>query len=183
VKSKLKIAEAPDFKLAGEFKAINPPAVHHYDDIWPGLPVEEYEKKVTWGVPIEIAAGVDLSRLQISGALYAQACAMECIAPQDYKFVARLGAADPETAALTADTKDSAPGTSIQGSPKKPGVSRFQPTGSHVMLTGVLRPATTTPRSIAKLIMSRRSSYSPKRLACISNRRGPSGRPLRWPAV
>jgi suppressor for copper-sensitivity B len=162
VKSKLKITASPDFKLTGEFKPLDPPAVHHYDDIWPGLPVEEYEKRVTWGAPIEIAAGVDPSKLQIAGAVNAQACAKECIAPQDYKFVARLGSGEHEArlppaqdaGKTAAVSKDIGVGTPQPNSADSAWNARYQPAGSQATLTGMLRPGVTTPGSIARLIIN-----------------------------
>jgi suppressor for copper-sensitivity B len=162
VKSKLKITASPDFKLTSEFKPLDPPAVHHYDDIWPGLPVEEYEKRVTWGAPIEIAAGVDPSKLQIAGAVNAQACAKECIAPQDYKFVARLGSGEHEArlppaqdaGKTAAVSKDIGVGAPQPNSADSTGSARYQPAGSQVTLTGVLRPGMTTPGSVARLIIN-----------------------------
>ena len=69
IKSRIKLAASGDYKIAGDFKPIQPPEVHHYDDIWPGLPVEEHEGSVTWSAPIELAAGVDPAKLQIAGAV------------------------------------------------------------------------------------------------------------------
>jgi suppressor for copper-sensitivity B len=161
IKSKLKLTTAPDYKLAGEFKALEQPTIHHYEDIYPGLPVEEHEKRVTWAAPIEIASGVDLSKLQIAGALNAQACSSACLAPQDYKFVARLGSGDQETqppSQATANTsavaKDVSTGSQQSRQPETAGVARFQPAGSHAVLTGVLRPATTPPGSAARIIIN-----------------------------
>src|SRR5215475_5229294 len=48
VTTKIKLDKSPDVKLLGDFKATVAPKVHEYADIWPNLPVEEHEGKVTW---------------------------------------------------------------------------------------------------------------------------------------
>src|SRR3954463_13730880 len=96
VKSKIKLAQTADFKIAGDFKPLKPADVHRYEDIYPSLPVEEHQGHVVWVAPIDIAAGVDPAKLEIAGAVNAQVCSTSCLAPKDYKFVARLGKASPE---------------------------------------------------------------------------------------
>lgn len=98
-KSRIKLTASPDFKLAGEFKPEKQPAVHKYDDVWPGLSVEEHEGRVTWSAPIELAADADPAKLEIAGAVNAQVCAKECLPPRDYKFTARLKGRPPAAAA------------------------------------------------------------------------------------
>ncbi len=161
-KTKLSLAQSPDYKLAGEFKPLNQPTVHHYDDIYPGLPVEEHEKNISWAAPIEIATGVDISKLQISGAVNAQACAKECLMPQDYKFVARLGSGEHEARLSPAQdagktaavSKDIGVGAPQPNSADSAWSARYQPAASQVTLTGVLRPGVTTPGSVARLIIN-----------------------------
>jgi len=58
LKTKLKLTASPDFKV-GEFKPEKSATVHHYEDIYPGLPVEEHEGQVVWTAPIEFAEGVE----------------------------------------------------------------------------------------------------------------------------
>ena len=213
VKSKIKITEAPDFKLAGEFKAINPPAVHHYDDIWPGLPVEEYEKKATWAVPIEIAAGVDLSKLQISARCMPRPVRRNVLrrritnlSPGWVPPIRKCHCFQCKHCGTNCGHKRLCPGNLNSGLAQNTrsftfSANRFASNVNRRVAPGyndsrehqqssssapILRPAGTFmhwPTKRSTIFPSRRSSYSPKRLACISNRRGPSGRPLRWPAV
>ncbi|HTQ37947.1 MAG TPA: thioredoxin family protein [Pirellulales bacterium] len=89
-KTRLKVATSADYKVTGDFHAKPAAEIHHYEDIWPGLVVEEHEGRVTWSAPLEIAAGVNVAKLEIPGAVYAQVCAKDCLPPTDYKFVARL---------------------------------------------------------------------------------------------
>ncbi len=105
-KTRIKLADSAGYKLAGDFKANPPPTVHHYDDIWPNLVVEEHEGQVTWSAPIEIAAAANPSQLEIAGAVNAQVCAKDCLPPTDYKFVARLKAGS--AVATMADIKPAA---------------------------------------------------------------------------
>ncbi|MBA4017366.1 MAG: hypothetical protein C0483_09355 [Pirellula sp.] len=55
------------------------------------LLVETHEGSVTWSAPLDLAAGVDAAKLELSGKVYAQACENVCLPPQDYKFTAKLG--------------------------------------------------------------------------------------------
>src|SRR5690349_19213264 len=42
--------------------------------VWTGLKMEEHEGEVTWYVPIEVTAGVDPRRLEISGVIHVEVC-------------------------------------------------------------------------------------------------------------
>jgi thiol:disulfide interchange protein DsbD len=54
--------------------------------------LESHEGTVTWSAPIEIAPGVDPSKLKIAGVVNAQPCdANSCFPPEDYAFTASLG--------------------------------------------------------------------------------------------
>jgi DsbC/DsbD-like thiol-disulfide interchange protein len=90
VPTKIKLDESKQFKPPAEFKPTKPPEVHEYPKAWKDLKVEEHRGSVTWKGTIELAAGVDLKTLEIKGAVYAQACADQCIAPKSYPFIARL---------------------------------------------------------------------------------------------
>ena len=90
LKSKITLEPSDQYRLAGDWTPVTRPEVHEYPDAWPGLPVEQYEGSVTWQAPVELAAGVDPSKLQIQGALNAQACKESCLPPRDYKFTATL---------------------------------------------------------------------------------------------
>ncbi len=89
-KSKIKLVVSPQYKVTGGFKPDKQPAIHKYEDVWPGLSVEEHEGKVTWSAPIELTADADPETLEINGAVNAQVCAKECLPPRDYKFTVRL---------------------------------------------------------------------------------------------
>jgi thiol:disulfide interchange protein len=102
IATKIKLDESPILKAAGEFKPTKPPEVHEYPKAWKDLKVEEHHGSVTWKGTIELAEGVDPAKVEILGAVYAQACADQCIAPKSYKFTARLASessADPRAAA------------------------------------------------------------------------------------
>ena len=74
IQTKIKIGKSSELKLAGDFKAVEPPKAHRYPEIWPNLSVEEQDGRVTWIAPIELAPGVDPAKLEIAGAVYAQVC-------------------------------------------------------------------------------------------------------------
>ncbi len=146
LKTKIKLNASADYKLAGEFQPNPPPTVHHYDDIWPNLPVEEHDGRVTWSAPIEIAPGANLNALQISGAVNAQVCAKDCLPPTDYKFVARLEGGSAQTAAVSkpmaADDRSSPP------------AATYKPNLVHLALGGEIKPAVASPGSVAHLAIT-----------------------------
>jgi cytochrome c biogenesis protein CcdA/DsbC/DsbD-like thiol-disulfide interchange protein len=92
IPTKIKLDESKEFKAHGDFKPTKPPEVHEYPKAWKGLKVEEHHGSVTWKGIVELTSGVDPARLEIKGAVYAQACAEQCLAPKSYRFVARLNA-------------------------------------------------------------------------------------------
>jgi thiol:disulfide interchange protein len=180
LRTKLKISDSPNYKLAGEFKALQPAVVHHYDDIYPKLPVEEHQGRVTWAAPIDFPKTADLNKLEIAGAVNAQACKTDCLLPEDYKFVAKLGTIKPADAealekllkstqvatgdaAKPADAKSTVPNESKSGAPPvtgtsptqtAPGVARYKSSMSQITLSGKVEPATVSPGSIAKLVIT-----------------------------
>lgn len=149
--SKIKLAPSNDFKLLGDFTPSQAPEKHTYQEVWPDLVVEEHEGTITWSAPIEFAAGVDPSKIEIGGSLYAQACSTgnTCLFPTDFKFTARLTKAegDKPVGGTSAAANQAAPAP-----PAKPnGTETYQHDLSHVTLQGSLEPAVATPGSIARL--------------------------------
>jgi suppressor for copper-sensitivity B len=160
LKTKLKLTASPDFKLLGDFKSEKPAAVHHYEDIYPGLPVEEHEGQVVWTAPIEFAAGVDPAKLTIGGAVNAQVCAKECYPPTDYKFVTKFDPklsvesapaavpastpTAPVSAPASAPTKRLFGSQSVAGPPSGTSGEVYHPSSAHVTFTGRVEPATAT---------------------------------------
>ncbi|MGC3969063.1 MAG: cytochrome c biogenesis protein CcdA [Pirellulales bacterium] len=53
--------------------------------------VETHESVITWTAPMAFAEGVDPTKLELAGRVFAQACEKVCLAPQDYKFAAKAG--------------------------------------------------------------------------------------------
>lgn len=148
-KTRIKLAESAGYKLAGDFTANPPATVHHYDDIWPNLVVEEHEGEVTWSAPIEIAAGANPAQLEIAGAVNAQVCAKDCLPPTDYKFVARLKAG---TATATTALVDIKPAAVESGS--SAATVLYKPNTAHIAISGAIQPAVATPGSIAHLTIT-----------------------------
>jgi suppressor for copper-sensitivity B len=146
LKTKVKLNPSADYKLAGDFQPNPPPTVHHYDDIWPNLAVEEHEGRVTWSAPIEIAPGANLNSLQISGAFNSQVCAKDCLPPTDYKFVAHLEAGNAQSAAVSkmvaADNSSSPPAVT------------YKPNMVHLAFGGEIKPAVVPPGNVAHLVIS-----------------------------
>lgn len=87
IATKIKLTPGP-YKTTGDFKASPAPKSHIDKEAWPGLKLEEHEKSVAWTAPIEFDEGVDPTEVEISGKVYAQACAASCLPPQDTPFKA-----------------------------------------------------------------------------------------------
>ena len=170
IRSKIKLPPSSDYRLLGDFSVDPPAAVHQYNDIWPDLKVEEHSGKVTWQAPIELAAGVDPTKLEIAGAVNAQACADTCIPPKDYKFVARLATGgsqagnppgspplgNPQVGNPTPPMRTAAietPGRpAAAGDGERPGIDILR--AGHATLRGRIEPGTVAPGGQARLILS-----------------------------
>lgn len=100
--------------------------------------VETHEHLARWTAPIEFASGVDPTKLELKGTVFAQACANVCLPPQDYKFTAALGkeAASTSPAPSTGGSvyPDSAISTTatVSAAPPMPGGSGGPPSPSVV---------------------------------------------------
>ena len=94
VATKIKLSESSGFRPPADFKPTKPPEVHQYPEAWKDLKVEEHHESVTWKGTIEISKATDPAKLEIKGAVYAQACAEQCLAPKSYPFTARLAQGD-----------------------------------------------------------------------------------------
>jgi thiol:disulfide interchange protein len=170
IRSKIKLSPSSDYRLLGDFTVSPAAEVHEYSDIWPGLKVEEHTGKVTWQVPIEIAAGVDPARLEIAGAVYAQLCAETCLPPKDYKFVATVapGSATAAAGRTVLASKSATPSSPVPLSPapavptaagSAPGPGE-PPAGSEVLRTpyvsirGRIEPGVVAAGGKAQLVLT-----------------------------
>jgi thiol:disulfide interchange protein len=50
------------------------PETHFYEDIWPGLPVEEHEGTITWSALVPLAEGQSADDVQFSVKVFGQVC-------------------------------------------------------------------------------------------------------------
>ncbi|MGF1581023.1 MAG: protein-disulfide reductase DsbD family protein [Gemmataceae bacterium] len=93
---------APQFKLDpsagvtinGQFSPSRPPKIKRHKTI----PVElhEYYGEITWTAPVKIAEGVNVNELEVPGKARIQACHDGgCLAPHEYKFVAKYNQTQP----------------------------------------------------------------------------------------
>jgi len=88
--TKIKLDENPAYKLAGDFTAIPKPDAHK-EAIFDNLVVETHEGRVTWWVPLEMAAGFDPAKTPVAGKLTYQACNdQNCLPPTAVKFSAKV---------------------------------------------------------------------------------------------
>ncbi|WP_442481844.1 cytochrome c biogenesis protein CcdA [Aeoliella sp. SH292] len=86
----LKLSESKDYKPIGDWRAFPEPHTRTDPKTWPGLKLEEHDNKVTWYLPIEFAAGVDVATAKVTGTASIQACKDSCM-PIDVDFVAKQG--------------------------------------------------------------------------------------------
>ncbi|MGD0382476.1 MAG: thioredoxin family protein [Thermoguttaceae bacterium] len=93
IRTKIQLAESPQYRLAGEFQSQPPPKKEKEPDAFGDLTIESHFGTVTWYAPLELAAGADPARLRIDGKVGFQACdANSCIPPRDIAFSAIQGA-------------------------------------------------------------------------------------------
>ncbi|RMG00994.1 MAG: hypothetical protein D6741_05900, partial [Planctomycetota bacterium] len=84
VPTRITLKESPDYRLAGSFQSHPLPHVGQ-EPAFPGVTVETHEGSVVWVAALEIAPGVDVSRLVIEGTVRAQPCdADSCMPPQPF---------------------------------------------------------------------------------------------------
>lgn len=137
--TKIRLAESKQVHLAGEFTAQPKPKVSLEADVWPDLPIETHEGRVTWSAPLEIAADTPLEALRIDGTLEAQACnATGCLPPKEYSFTAKVKALAGAVGQYHADNTHAtirgqiAPRTIAPGEPLRLTLSVEPTAGYHV---------------------------------------------------
>jgi thiol:disulfide interchange protein len=91
----LSIAEGQPVKLLGPFKAIQPPATHIDQKVWPGLQLREHTDEVTWYAPVELADSVSPAAFALKGFLNGQACDESSCVPLNLEFTAHVGPGMP----------------------------------------------------------------------------------------
>jgi thiol:disulfide interchange protein len=179
IATKIRLDESSRFKPPAEFKALKKPEVHEYPEVWKGLKVEEHHGSADWAGEIQLAPDVDPAHLEIQGAVYAQACADQCLPPKNYKFTARLAAAKnndrhasenvwparaPEVKLVASEQPVAGqPGISLLDAdltrldPRDPGRSgetSYRNPGIEASISGRIEPAVIAPGETGKLILS-----------------------------
>lgn len=91
-KTVIHLDESADFQQAGPFQPDQPPEVSIDTAAWDGLEVQQHAGRVTWTMPIILAAAADASKLEISGTLTALACKQGLCVPVEESFLARRAA-------------------------------------------------------------------------------------------
>ena len=87
-------------KLTGPFAADHAPEIGSAEDVWPGLPLEEYHEKVVWTAPFELTSDIDSAKTEIEVEFDGQACQESCIEVKDNfkaKFAGNYGSAEKIT--------------------------------------------------------------------------------------
>lgn len=122
--SKIKLKS--DFlKLTGPFAADHPPEIGSDEDIWPGLPLEEYHEKVVWTAPFELTSDIDPAKTEIEMSFDGQACMESCVEVKENfkaKFAGNYGSAEKATSIKPKNTHATWSAT-LSPSKLKPGQS------------------------------------------------------------
>lgn len=87
-------------KLTGPFSADHAPEIGSAEEVWPGLPLEEYHEKVVWTAPFELISDIDPSKTEIEVAFDGQACMESCVEVKETfsaKFAGNYGSAEKST--------------------------------------------------------------------------------------
>ena len=140
----------------GKFTAVDKPHTAK-EAAFDNLEVETHEGRARWAAPVEFAAGVDPTKLELAGKVFAQACSNVCLPPQDYKFAAKLGKAD---AASATELPVSTPATTSNAGPPLPSVMSGPPAPGGAIAGG----GPPLPGGFSKLLDSAAAegSYTPK---------------------
>jgi thiol:disulfide interchange protein len=92
--TKIVVKPSQEVSKVGKFKPTVDPKKGTDPDAYGDLRIETHEGTVSWYAPIELAAGVDPSKLKITGTFSYGACSSvtnSCLMPQDVPFTASLG--------------------------------------------------------------------------------------------
>lgn len=91
IPTQIRLDKSSEFEVVDSFQADRSPQVK-VEAVFGNIQVESHDGTVVWHAPIRFAAGEDLSKLAIRGAVYAQACSENsCLPPEEFRFTARLG--------------------------------------------------------------------------------------------
>lgn len=148
-KTVIALDASADFRQAGPFQPDQPPDISLDTAAWEGLEVQQHSGRVTWSMPIVLAADADSSTLEVSGTVAALACKQGLCVPVRETFVARRRLATVPGHArrlplqtVAARREDRARQGSI-GGPE---------TGA--IVSGSLQPGTVMPGEQAKLLLT-----------------------------
>ena len=87
--SKITVNDSDRFTLAGDFRPERAPILINHNSLQ--VELHEFEGQIRWEAPLQIADGIDIATLEVTGELFAQACEAErCFAPQTYEFTAKV---------------------------------------------------------------------------------------------
>ena len=76
--TKINLVDSDQYRLLGQFVAVPPATVHHYE-FWPDLDVEEHEDQVTWSAPVEVLGSDGWRGVTIEGDVQGQVCKDLCV--------------------------------------------------------------------------------------------------------
>ena len=148
IRTKIKLEKSDQYRLLDAGFKVTPAPTVTFQEAWKNLPVEHHEGRVTWHAPIELAPGMDVGQLRITGVVNAQRCdANGCIPPADFAFTAELG----RGVELPAEVRTSPPSAPLSDAPK--GETMYQAKGSSVVVRGRVEPSVAVPGSRVRLTL------------------------------
>jgi suppressor for copper-sensitivity B len=148
--TRIELVPSSDYQLRGPFLPDPEPTSHVQEGpVWKGLEIQEHEGQVTWYAPIEITAGVDPAKLEISGTIRTEVCETGgTCEPVEKQIAARLATDAIELPAAIAKQISAS-----KASPEKmpPAFAEFQLESSAVKFRGQLVPSAVRPGESASL--------------------------------
>jgi thiol:disulfide interchange protein len=103
--------------------------------------MEEHFGTVTWTAPIKIESAFTPDKVHIHGAVNAQRCSKECLAPEDFPFTADWASSIEPAAKAPIDAEP-------------PQIGEYKATGAHAVLRGWVEPAVVVPGGKAKFVVA-----------------------------
>lgn len=130
--SVIKLASSEQAAITGEFTPNIPPHIKQYEFF--DVPVEEHDGEVVWTAPIQLAEGVDPTKMELQLKFNGQVCQDEgaCIPIANKSIVAKFAGYYQAT----------------------PEVTEYRTSAAHLTLTGTIEPATVQPGGTVKLTLT-----------------------------
>ena len=88
--TKIEVTPPKGVRIAGPFQPSVPPDTRKEPDAFGDLPIESHDGTIIWYAPLELAAGIDPTKMAIPGMVTVQACSESCVR-EEHPFSAVIG--------------------------------------------------------------------------------------------